>query len=79
MEKKNSDARIKANNRYNAKTYDQLRCNYRKDERLNDLVDFAAKKLGTSKADYIVTAVKNRLESDGIHLEDLPPIEHTSD
>lgn len=74
-----SDAKKRANAKYNAKTYDQLRCNYRKDERLNDLVDLAAKKLGTSKADYITTAIKSRLKADGIHLEDLPQIEHTSD
>lgn len=74
-----SDAKKRANAKYDAKTYDQIKFRTRKEERLNDMIDLAAKKLGTSKADYIVTAVKNRLESDGIKIEDLPPIEHTSD
>ena len=75
MDRRNSNARIKANNKYNAKTYDQLRCNYRKTERLNELVEYAAQQRNTSKAEYILNAVRDRLTKDGITLDMLPPIE----
>ena len=76
IDKKNTDARIKANNRYNAKTYDQLRCNYRKEERLNELVELAAEKHNISKAEYMLTAIRFKLESDGVTIDQLHPIDN---
>lgn len=79
LDKKNTDARIKANNRYNVKTYDQLRCNYRKEYRLNELVELAANNAKISKAEYMIIAIRAKLDADGITIDMLPDISEGSE
>ena len=69
-----SESRYKANKKYDAKTYDQIKINARKDSRLNDLIDLAAAKTRKSKAQYIVDAIQAQLAKDGVKIDDLPPI-----
>lgn len=74
---KNSEARINANNRYRYKAYDTLQVAVRKEKRINDLLDFATKKTGKSKAQYVVDAIDTQLERDGISIDMLPAVDIT--
>ena len=63
MEKKNSDARIRANNKYNAKAYDRINIaiqNGRKAE-IQAVADAREKSLNA----YIVEAIAEKMERDG--------------
>ena len=67
-----SEAKIRANARYNNKTYDVVQIRVLKTERINDLVDMAASRSNTSKASYILAAIKQQLAKDGITIDSLP-------
>ena len=54
-------ARIRANAKYNAKTYDQLKINVKKGWR--DKVQAAAAEAGESMTQYIVTATESRMNN----------------
>lgn len=66
-----SKAKIQANARYNVKAYDVLQCRIAKSEHINDLIA-AAVRAGhdTSKAAYVLNAVKARLRQDGVITDD---------
>jgi len=66
MERKNSQARLDANRRFNDKTYERVSFSARKDQRINDLVTIAAQRSGMSKAEYMLTAIRAKLIADGI-------------
>lgn len=68
-----SDARMRANARYNLKAYEQIAVRSRRADRLNDLIDLAADRRGISKASYIIGAIRTQLEADAVTLSDLPP------
>ena len=70
-----SKARIKANARYNAKTYEQIKFQSRKENRLRELIAIAADKRGISSAQYIVEAVQVQFNTDGITPDMLPEVE----
>ena len=72
-EKKNSDARIKANARYNDKAYDVLSIRVQKAERINERIDNAIQGTGISKAAFILDAIRAKLDS-----TQAPP-DHTTD
>lgn len=74
-----SEAKIRANARYNNKTYDVVQIRVLKSEHINDLVDLAASRSNTSKAAYILAAIKTQLAKDGITIEDLPGTSSDSD
>lgn len=76
---KNSAARIKANAKYGGKTYELIGARARKTERLSDQLDIAATRAGTSKAAYILDAIRARLQADGISADDLPPLDDKND
>lgn len=67
-----SKAKIAANSRYNAKTYDVLSIRVQKAERINDLLDAAIMGKDISKAAYILGAIRDRLRVDGITIDTLP-------
>lgn len=72
-----SKARIKANAKYNQKAYEQIKIQSRKENRLNELIAFAAKKNNISNARYIIQAIEDALKRDNISIADLP-VENTS-
>lgn len=67
-------ARIKANNKYNAKAYEIITFRAKKSLQLNKLLDVAAQKTGKSKAQYIYDAIIKQLSYDNITIEDLDQI-----
>jgi len=71
MERKNSQARIDANRRFNDKTYERVSFSARKDEQINALVTIAAQKANMSKAEYMLNAIKRQLKEDHISFENL--------
>lgn len=61
-----SKARVQANARYNAKTYDVLQTRVLKSEFINDRIALAVKAgKAKSKAEYILRAIKDKLREDG--------------
>lgn len=62
IEKKNSDARIKANNRYNDKAYDRINIAIPKGRKAE--IKSCADEKGESLNKYVVTAIEQRMERD---------------
>lgn len=60
-----SEAKIRANARYNNKTYDVVQIRVLKTERINERIALAASRTNTSKAAYILAAIKTQLSKDG--------------
>ena len=62
-----SKAKIQANARYNAKTYDVLQTRVLKSEMINDRIALAVKAgKAKSKAEYILLAIKAQHRKDGL-------------
>lgn len=61
-EKKNSDARIAANNRYNAKAYDRINVAVPKGKK--DRIKAAADRHGQSVNGYVNEAIDEKLQRD---------------
>ena len=61
------------NLRWAKKAYEQIKISSRRELRLNELIDFAAAKTSVSKAQYIASAICERLERDKVSIDDLPP------
>ena len=61
-EKKNSDARIRANNRYNEKAYDRINIAVPKGKK--EIIQTHAKEQGKSLNGYINEAIDNQMERD---------------
>ena len=76
---KNSKSKIAANNRYRIKTYESIRAESRKDARRIDLIKAAAARTSTTYSSYILRAIDDALQRDGLRLDDLPPITSTED
>lgn len=75
---RSSEARLRATAKYNSKTYEKVSFDSRKEYRLTELVNYAAKKKGVSKAQYIENAIQSQLAHDGITIDMLPTdIEYT--
>ena len=72
---RSSDARIKANKKYNQKCYDQINFIVRKDSRFKDMLNYASAKADKSRNQYIVDALNVQFAHDGITLDMLPPSE----
>ena len=57
-----SKAKIAANARYNAKTFDVLQCRVKKSENINQRIDDAIRGTDTSKAAFILDAIRAKLD-----------------
>lgn len=57
-----SKAKIAANARYNVKKYDVVSFRVSKDENINQRIDEAIKGTNTSKAQFILDAIKAKLD-----------------
>ena len=66
-----SEAKKRANARYNVRTYETVSARALKSERMNDRITAAAAKAGESRAGYILSAIRARLDADGVTLESL--------
>ena len=60
-----SDAKKRANKKYNEKTYEQIKLIGKKTDMLNLRIQQASEKAGMSKNAYIVAALEKQLELDG--------------
>lgn len=71
MDKKSryNDAQNRATQKYLAANMEEIRCRAYKRERLNDRIRIAAYRQGTSKADYMLSAIRARLDADGVTLD----------
>lgn len=67
-----TEARRKANDKYNQKAYESICFRSRKENRLGELLDLAVEKTGSSKAIYIESAIQSQLARDGITIDMLP-------
>lgn len=61
-ERKNSEARIRANNKYNAKAYDRINIAIPKGQK--DVIQAQATAQGKSVNAYVVEAISEKLERD---------------
>ena len=62
MEKKNTEARIRANNRYNAKTYKTFTVNAKISD--YDVIQAYCDARGISKAKFLISAAKYAIDND---------------
>lgn len=67
-----NEVRNKASQRYNAAHLEIITCRARKSERINERLAAAAKARGTTKADYMLKAIRAALDADGVTLDSLP-------
>lgn len=63
-----NDARNKASQRYNAAHMEIVTCRAYKRECINDRLAIAAKLRATTKAGYMLDAIRQRLDADGVTL-----------
>lgn len=76
---KTPQSQIRASVKYKKKTYEMIRFDSRKTDRLSELIALAAERRGISRAQYINNAIRVQLKADDISIDDLPPIENSSD
>lgn len=67
-----SKKKLETNNRYIAARYEIVSIKTKRTDRINDRLDLAAQRAGTSKRDYILSTLIARLDADGITLDMLP-------
>ena len=67
-----SKKKLETNNRYLAARYEIVSIKTKRTDRINDRLDLAAQRAGTSKRDYILSTLIARLDADGITLDALP-------
>lgn len=79
MAPKASKARIAANGRYNAKTYDQFAFRSLKSKRLPELLEIAINQSNQSKNAFIESAVFEKLARYGITINGLPDANEDND
>ena len=65
-----SESRIRANHKYETKTYDTLNVRIRKDRGGKALVQAAAEAVGETTGVYIMNAVYERMREEGIDVPD---------
>ena len=63
--------KLATNNRYLAARYEIVSIKTKRTDRINDLLDLAATRAGTSKRGYIISALLAKLEADGVSIKDL--------
>ena len=69
---KTSEAKMKANAKYQKKAYDTITFISRREEMLREQICFASEKEGISKTQYIIKSIKTQLAHDGITIDMLP-------
>lgn len=68
-----SQAQNKATQKYHALHMDEIRFRVQKRERIGERLAIAARKHATTKAAYMLEAIRARLDADGVNLDSLPP------
>ena len=69
---RNSEAKLRANAKYNKKIYESIGVRSRKENRIGDLLDLASKKTNKTKSVYVIDAIQSQLARDGITIDMLP-------
>lgn len=64
-------AQQRATNKYNQRVYETVSAKSLREERINDQIAIAAEKTGKSRMAYILDAIRERLERDGVTRESL--------
>lgn len=67
--------KLAANNRYLAARYEIVSIKTKRTDRINDRLDLAARRAGTSKREYILSTLLARLDAEGVTMDKLPPEE----
>ena len=62
-------AKLQANNRHLAAHYEQVSVRSRKEERIRERIEIAAKRKGTTSRNYILTVLRAALEADGVTVD----------
>ena len=57
---------------YNANTYEQIKVDSRKENRLRERIEIASKKHGIKSRQYIIEALEKAVQADGITIDSLP-------
>lgn len=73
--KKTGFNKSKYDQAYLRENHDRINYSTSKVSRMKELIEFAAKSTGTTINGYITKAVNNQLETDGISIDMLPPLE----
>lgn len=66
-----SEAKKRANMKYDAKTYEQIKIKERKEYCLNERLVSAARQAGVSKNAYMLSALERQLAADGFSRPDV--------
>lgn len=64
-----TEAQRKAKNKYNDKTYDQINCRLRREDRYLDRLALACEKTKKSQAEYIKDALDAQFVRDGVTVD----------
>lgn len=64
-----TEAQRKAKNKYNGKTYDQINCRLRREDRYLDRLALACTRTGRSQAEYIKVALDAQFARDGVTID----------
>lgn len=65
--------------KYNAKAYEQIKIQSRREKRLNELIKYAAQKRNISASAYIVMAIEQQLSYDNITIDSLADLEQSNE
>lgn len=68
-----SESQNKATQKYHAMHMEEIKCRAQRSERINARMAIAANMQGISKAQYMLDAIRARLDADGVRIDDLPP------
>lgn len=64
-----SEAQLRANSKHLAEHYESIAVRSRKDDRMGERLEIAARRRNTSKRDYILTVLREALEKDGVTVD----------
>ena len=67
-----TEAQNRATQKYHAEHLEEVKCRAQRSERINARMAHAAKLRGISKAQYMLDAIRARLDADGVTLDSLP-------
>lgn len=69
-----TEAQLRAKNKYNRRVYETIAFRSLRDDRLNEQIALAAERAGISRAQYMLEAIRARLDVDRITIESLPDV-----
>ena len=64
-----SEAQLRANSKHLSEHYESIAVRSRKDDRIGERLEIAARRRNTTKRDYILTVLREALERDGVTVD----------